>query len=63
VTFSILQSAVKEPGLGRCPAASVLKIATHDLRQESSTVHRLATSKWRESSIVGLAIDRDQAAR
>ena len=23
VTFSILQSAVKEPGLGRCPAASV----------------------------------------
>jgi hypothetical protein len=40
-----------------------LKIATHDLRQESSTVHQIATSKWRESSIVGLAIDRDQAAR
>jgi hypothetical protein len=39
------------------------KNAPHDLRQESSTVHRLATSKWRESSIVGLAIDRDQAAR
>jgi hypothetical protein len=39
------------------------KIATHNLRQESSTVHRLATSKWRESSIVGLAIDRDQATR